>query len=798
VARRGAPSSQISKMTMRLSVAFFAALVLLYTAYLCPSHAVSLDFETTISNHDGLANLKEGKRLMALEEYDRAAFFFWRAVMLQSASPQAYTVEEAFQSFLQCFAIQGRTADGFVYIAQESFGRKQDNMGKMYLQQALAVDPNHEEALLLQQQLDMVEGTTSSTASPKQSEKKDEFQGKSPEELYAIASDFFSNRDYEQCADIFEISCVKSNHRLMPSCANAVYCRNMILDWGFNGTQFDQDMKRIQQISKLETAQYRTSHPNGTFSWQRSASVHPHMMLGYPVDPKLKRYVTESTASMDEIAARVQSDGSGIQPLPDDLPFHPTEDRVGFSFDSAEPDFKIKVGFVASGFNSKAVLYLSHDMFRFFDSDKFQIHIFSMGPPDNPLFIEHGMRGVDWRERVKSNVDYFHDVQKLKMDHVKLARFIHSQKIHILIEWDGYARQGERAQGLFALRPAPVQILHQEYLGTSGAQYVDYIFTDKITSPPHLEELYTEKFIYMPNHFFSKGHAVQAEVKPPTYDYTDKKDPYEPGSGSPKTNRCLAATAEEPSIVYCNFNKFLKNNPETLRSWIRILREVPGSMLCLLDNPDVGVPYLRKFVHEAAGTPSENPNVLFTPGDGDELNKRIHFLPWTKNPFDHQMRNHDFCNVMLDSYPYNGHTVAQDSLYGGVPIVTRSDGDDMSSRVSTSANIVLGLEELNAYEGPRQYEDIAIELGQNPAKLEAVRKILIETALQRNPMHAYWDVPRYVKNFETGLMVAWERYLAGKPPEHITIEETEDAKRGTYDELLMQHPPVGKKVHDEL
>ena len=114
---------------------------------------------------------------------------------------------------------------------------------------------------------------------------------------------------------------------------------------------------------------------------------------------------------------------------------------------------------------------------------KFEIHIFSMGPPDNPLFIQHGMRGVDWRERVKSNVDFFHDVQKLKMDHVKLARFIHSKKIHILIEWDGYARQGERAQGLFALRPAPVQILHQEYLGTSGAQYVDYIFTDKITSP---------------------------------------------------------------------------------------------------------------------------------------------------------------------------------------------------------------------------------------------------------------------------------------------------------------------------
>lgn len=130
--------------------------------------------------------------------------------------------------------------------------------------------------------------------------------------------------------------------------------------------------------------------------------------------------------------------------------------------------------------------------------------------------------------------------------------------------------------------------------------------------------------------------------------------------------------------------------------------------------------------------------------------------------------------------------------------MTRSDGDDMSARVSTSANVVLGLEELNAYDGPRQYEDIAIELGRNPEKLEKVRRKLIGTALQRNPMHPYWDVARYVKNFETGLTTVWERYLAGKPPEHITIEETSEAKRGTYDDTLAAHPPMGSHKHDEL
>jgi protein O-GlcNAc transferase len=30
------------------------------------------------------------------------------------------------------------------------------------------------------------------------------------------------------------------------------------------------------------------------------------------------------------------------------------------------------------------------------------------------------------------------------------------------------------------LRPAPIQILHQEFLMTSGAQYFDYIVTDGV------------------------------------------------------------------------------------------------------------------------------------------------------------------------------------------------------------------------------------------------------------------------------------------------------------------------------
>lgn len=110
---------------------------------------------------------------------------------------------------------------------------------------------------------------------------------------------------------------------------------------------------------------------------------------------------------------------------------------------------------------------------------------------------------------------------------------------------------------------------------------------------------------------------------------------------------------------------------------------------------------------------------------------------------------------------------------------------------------MLGLDELNAYDGPRQYENIAIELGNNPTKYRNIRKRLIDTALQTNPMHPYWDARRYAKNLEAGFMAAWERFLAGKEPGTIEVIESLETSRGTYEQTLIDNPS-DRKDHDEL
>lgn len=106
--------------------------------------------------------------------------------------------------------------------------------------------------------------------------------------------------------------------------------------------------------------------------------------------------------------------------------------------------------------------------------------------------------------------------------------------------------------------------------------------------------------------------------------------------------------------------------------------------------------------------------------------------------------------------------------------MTRSDGKYMSSRVSTSANAVLGMEDLSAEKGPAEYTEIATKLGTNATYFQSVRNKLIGTCLQRNPMHPYWDVSRYVANFERGLKSAWLSYLVGNETSHIYVTEEQD------------------------
>lgn len=69
---------------------------------------------------------------------------------------------------------------------------------------------------------------------------------------------------------------------------------------------------------------------------------------------------------------------------------------------------------------------------------------------------------------------------------------------------NGYTK-GARNE-IFALRPAPIQVMWLGYPGTSGASFMDYIVTDVVTSPVELASQYSEKLAFMPSTYFIGDH----------------------------------------------------------------------------------------------------------------------------------------------------------------------------------------------------------------------------------------------------------------------------------------------------
>lgn len=60
----------------------------------------------------------------------------------------------------------------------------------------------------------------------------------------------------------------------------------------------------------------------------------------------------------------------------------------------------------------------------------------------------------------------------------------------------------------------------------------------------------------------------------------------------------------DDAIVFCNFNQLYKIDPSTLDMWIKILENVPKSILWLLRFPYQGEEHIRKYCVERGLDPS--------------------------------------------------------------------------------------------------------------------------------------------------------------------------------------------------
>ena len=354
--------------------------------------------------------------------------------------------------------------------------------------------------------------------------------------------------------------------------------------------------------------------------------------------------------------------------------------------------------------------HLTAGMFEHHDKSRFDVTAISLGPNDNSEMLQ----------RLKASFERFIDAKTYSDD--QIADLVTSSEVDILVDLMGFT--SDSRTGIFARRVAPIQVNYLGYLGTMGAEYIDYIIADRIVIPENQYDFYAEKIVYLPNSFQPTDRQRRISDK--------------------KFTRAEVGLPQE-GFVFCCFNANYKITPDVFDIWMRILKQVHGSVLWLVaEGPTVE----RNLKNEAAARGVSGERLIFA--------QRIP-LP------EHQARL-QLADLFLDTLPYNAGTTASDMLWSGLPVLTRI-GDTFVGRMAASLLNAIYLPELIATT-PEAYEQMAIDLATHPEKLAAIKHKLAENRLT-TPL---FDTKLFTKHIEAAYSAMYERYHAELPPDHIVIQ----------------------------
>ena len=208
---------------------------------------------------------------------------------------------------------------------------------------------------------------------------------------------------------------------------------------------------------------------------------------------------------------------------------------------------RIRLGYLCGEFRAHATMFLAAGLFEQHDRSRFEVIAFDNTRDD----------GSALRRRVLAAFDNIVPIQKLTdRDAAQIAA---AQELDILVNLNGYF--GAERMGVFAHRPALVQVNYLGFPGSLGADYIDYILADDEVIPENEEPFYSEKVVRLPG----------------CYQINDGKRP------RPRADSRAAHGLPETGFVFCHFNYPHKITPELFCLWLRLLRSVPDSVLWLLE-----------------------------------------------------------------------------------------------------------------------------------------------------------------------------------------------------------------------
>jgi predicted O-linked N-acetylglucosamine transferase (SPINDLY family) len=370
---------------------------------------------------------------------------------------------------------------------------------------------------------------------------------------------------------------------------------------------------------------------------------------------------------------------------------------------------KLRIGYLSYDFRDHATSLLAMGLLRHHDRDRFEIYGYCTSFDD----------GSAMRRDILSRFDKAKTLSKL--DDLAAAKRIAADRIDVLIDFNGLT-EGTR-HGILAWRPAPVQICYLGYPGSAGGRFVDYIIGDELTVPKGAEALYPEHVIRIPH----------------TYQINDYLARYLP----PRTKR-RPEGLPEGKLVLGMFNNVNKVGREAWSAWMRILKAAPDTVLWMLEPGPVAREYLAEATRRAGVDPA----------------RVVYAAKMKQEPHLARMQ---YCDLMLDPWPYGGHTTTGDALFAGVPVLTL-EGTNFASRVSGGLVKAAGMPGL-VLPDVEAYVERALLLIRNPKEIEKLHQYLLRNRA-RLPV---FDAPGRTRQLEAAYMQAHARAVRGLPPQHLHV-----------------------------
>lgn len=371
-----------------------------------------------------------------------------------------------------------------------------------------------------------------------------------------------------------------------------------------------------------------------------------------------------------------------------------------------DPERGLRIGFVSADLHDHPVAYLIEPVWQALRCGRNEIFAYA-----NMTFEDEVSR------RLRTLVDRWQRIERL--DDEMLATQIRGDRIDVLFDLSGHT--GGNRLGVFAMKPAPVQVSWIGYPATTGLSAIDYRFVHtRDSTAGAIEPLFSERLVRL------RHRGIRPEIV------------------APPVNRLPALS--NGRLTFGSFARPAKISESTLALWSRVLHAIPSSRLLIA--AVLAAPARRRL------------RTLFTEqGVGPD---RLDFRP--RMALGSYLALHHEVDIVLDTLPFAGETTTHHALWMGVPVLTRIE---RTLHQNQGGDILqaLGMSEWAAG-SDEGFVGQAVSVAGRLAELDALRQ-----RLRADMTRVFVDsAPAVRDELEQALRTIWRRWCDGLDAEAFMVQ----------------------------